>query len=103
MSFSSWLASSTVGLTLQLITQWKTMLVLALQSFNRSYIRGEQKKKSDVDILIDYNEKEKFSLFDLMDLSDHLSKLLGVNVDIALKRSLKTIIGYFILKEVVYI
>ncbi|MBM2816915.1 MAG: nucleotidyltransferase [Ignavibacteria bacterium] len=68
-----------------------------------SYVRGEQKKKSDIDILIDYDRNEKFSLFDLVDLGDYMSELLGVKVDVALKRSLKTVIGYYILKEVIYI
>ncbi|MGA2298488.1 MAG: nucleotidyltransferase family protein [FCB group bacterium] len=68
-----------------------------------SYVRGEQKKKSDVDILIDYDHSKGLSLFDIVDLTDHLTTLFGVKTDVALKNSLKTAIGYYILKEVVYI
>jgi predicted nucleotidyltransferase len=68
-----------------------------------SYIRGEQNEKSDIDILIDYNQRKRFSLFDMIDLNDYLTGLLRVKVDLALKRSLKTVIGYYILKEVQYI
>jgi uncharacterized protein len=68
-----------------------------------SYLRNEQDKNSDVDVLIDYDRKKKFSLYDLIDLKEYLTKKIGINVDVALKRTLKPVIGYYILKEVEYI
>jgi len=66
-----------------------------------SYVRGEQKKKSDVDILIDLSVP--ISLFGLIDLEDQLSELLCKKVDLVLKNELKPRIGEHILKEVIYI
>lgn len=52
-----------------------------------SYVRGEQKKKSDVDILIDL--AKPISLFGLIDLEDQLSELIGKKADLVLKNELK--------------
>jgi len=46
-----------------------------------SYARGEQKKKSDVDVLIEIKQKP-FSLFDLVGLEMELEKILGIKVDL---------------------
>lgn len=46
-----------------------------------SYARGEQKKNSDVDILIEVNGR-KFSLLDLVGLEMELKKSLGKKVDL---------------------
>lgn len=66
-----------------------------------SHVRGEQKKKSDVDILIDLTKP--ISLFGLIDLEDQLSTLIGKKVDLVLKNELKPRIGKNILKEVIYV
>ena len=66
-----------------------------------SYVRGEEVKKSDVDILVEF--KEPVGLFEFMDLEEYLEKLLGVKVDLVSKKALKPRIGEYILKEVVYI
>lgn len=68
-----------------------------------SYIRGEQTPESDLDVLIDYDHRRKFSLTDLIKLQNLLTEITGIKVDIALKRKLKTAIGYYILKEVEYL
>ena len=68
-----------------------------------SYVRGQQKKKSDIDILIDYDHEIGISLFEMMDLSEYLSDIFGKKVDLALKRTLKPVIGHYVLNEVVYI
>lgn len=68
-----------------------------------SFVKNEQTENSDLDILIDYDKKKKFSLLDVSCLQKYLSELLGMNVDIALKSSLKPAIGYYVLKEVKYI
>ena len=66
-----------------------------------SYVKGEQKKKSDIDILVEF--EEPIGLFAFMDLEENLSTLLGTKVDLVSKKALKPRIGEHILKEVVYI
>ncbi len=66
-----------------------------------SYVRGEQSERSDVDILVDFCETP--SLFEFIELEMYLSDLLGVKVDLVMKRALKPYIKQHILKEVVYI
>lgn len=68
-----------------------------------SYVRGEQKKKSDLDILVEFEEDAKLSLLDVVGLQNELSGLLGVKVDLVEKKTLKPYIGQHILKEVVYV
>jgi len=66
-----------------------------------SYVRGEQKKKSDVDILVSFYEP--ISLFEFMDMEEFLTQILGVKVDLVSKKALKPRIGKYILNMVVYI
>jgi predicted nucleotidyltransferase len=66
-----------------------------------SYLRGDQKKKSDVDILVDF--EKTVSLFEFLALEGELSKLTGKKVDLVMKTALKPQIGKRILNEVVYI
>jgi len=63
-----------------------------------SYVRGEQRKKSDVDVLVEFEEPVGF--FEFIALEDYLSDLLGVKVDLVSKKALKPRIGERILKEV---
>ncbi|GAB5047458.1 nucleotidyltransferase family protein [Thermodesulfovibrio sp. TK110] len=66
-----------------------------------SYVRGEQKKKSDLDILVDFYEVP--DLWSFIELQDFLSKELKVKVDLVMKSALKPYIGKIILQEVIYI
>ena len=66
-----------------------------------SYARGEQKKSSDVDVLVVFEEPIGF--FRFMKLEEHISDLLGIKVDLVTKNALKPRIGRHILKEVVAI
>lgn len=66
-----------------------------------SYVRGEQRDDSDIDVLIDLERPPRISLIGLVELEAHLSDLLGVNVDLAIKDNLKRRIGERILNEVV--
>jgi predicted nucleotidyltransferase len=66
-----------------------------------SYVRGMQRRGSDVDVLVEF--EEPIGLFDFMDLEDYLSGLLGVRVDLVSKKALKPVIGEYILSEVVYV
>ena len=65
-----------------------------------SYVRGEQKKRSDIDILVEF--QEPIGLFKFMDLEEYLAELLGVKVDLVSKKALKPRIGEHIMKEVIY-
>jgi len=64
-----------------------------------SYVRGEQKKKSDLDVLVEFERAP--SLFVYGELEDHLSDLVGIKVDLVMKKTLKPHIGRNILAEVV--
>ena len=67
-----------------------------------SYSRGEQRKSSDIDVLVEYYEAP--SMFEYLDLEEFLSKILnGIKVDLVMKNSLKRYIGERILSEVIYI
>ena len=68
-----------------------------------SYVKGKQKERSDLDILVEFEEDAKLSLLDVVGLEIELSDLLGVKVDLVEKKNLKPYIGRHILKEVVYV
>ena len=65
-----------------------------------SYVRGEQRKGSDVDILVEF--EKPISLLEFMSLERRLSELTGRKVDLVMKTALKPKIGERILEEVVY-
>lgn len=68
-----------------------------------SYIRGEQRKKSDVDILVEFEADARMDLLTFIELENNLSDLLGIKVDLVMKTALKPRIGKRILEEVVYL
>jgi len=75
----------------------------AVRSFGLfgSYVRGEQGKKSDLDILVDFLRPP--GMFKFLDLERELSALLGVRVDLVQKDALKPAIGRRILHEVIVV
>jgi len=66
-----------------------------------SFVRGEQKKRSDIDILVEYSELP--DLLKLIELENRLQKLLKRKVDLIEKSGIRTELKEIILKEVVYI
>lgn len=68
-----------------------------------SYIKGKEKKGSDLDILVEFEESANLSLLDFVGLENYLSKALGIKVDLVEKTTLKPRIGKHILEEVVKI
>ncbi len=64
-----------------------------------SFIRGEQKKGSDLDILVEFYDT--IDLFKYIELENFLSKKTGVKVDLVMKDTLKPRIKDRILKEAV--
>jgi predicted nucleotidyltransferase len=66
-----------------------------------SYVREEQSSDSDLDILIELEEPPRISLLGLVNLQNYLSDLLGVKVEVAIKKNLKPRLSPYILQEVV--
>ncbi len=66
-----------------------------------SYVRSEQKGRSDIDIFVEL--KPKFRTFDnFMDLKFHLQKLTSKKVDLVIKNSIRKELKPIILKEAVH-
>ena len=53
-----------------------------------SFVRGQQNRKSDVDIAIEYDESKRKTLLDLVRLEDELSKVFKRKVDLGIFSSL---------------
>lgn len=51
-----------------------------------SYARGEEKPKSDIDILVEFSERK--SLLDLVGIEQELSDTLGIKVDLLTEKSI---------------
>lgn len=66
-----------------------------------SYARGNPRKKSDVDILVDFSESP--DMFEFIKLEDYLSNLIRIKVDLITKKALKPLIRDEILKATLYI
>ena len=68
-----------------------------------SYVRGEQKDDSDIDLLVDF-EKEKKTFDNFMNLCFYLDELFsGKKVEVVTTGGLSKYIGPYILKEVEYV
>jgi predicted nucleotidyltransferase len=68
-----------------------------------SYVRNEQNKGSDLDILVNLGETPRVDLLDLVNLERYLSEILDIKVDVAIKSSLRKRIRQRILSEAVSI
>lgn len=67
-----------------------------------SFVRGEQKPDSDVDILVEFEHGQR--TFDhFMELSFLLEDVLGRRVELVTPESLSPYIGPYILQEVEYV
>jgi predicted nucleotidyltransferase len=64
-----------------------------------SYARGKEKKKSDVDILIQVRKRKKFSLLDLVGLEQELEDKLKKKVDLLTYKGLSPYLKDSILKS----
>lgn len=65
-----------------------------------SLVRGEEKRKSDVDILVEFHKPIGF--FKFLELEEYLEKIIGRKVDLVSKKALKPRIGKYILDEVIF-
>jgi predicted nucleotidyltransferase len=66
-----------------------------------SYVRDQQRKKSDIDILVSFSRD--IDLFDFLDLREFLEERLHHKVDLVMESALKPAIGKRILSEVEYV
>ena len=66
-----------------------------------SFVRGENKKDSDIDILVDLPRGK--SLFDLVDLQTKLKEAFGRDIDVITYNSLHPFLKKYILSEQVKI
>jgi len=66
-----------------------------------SYARGEQSRKSDLDLLITFCQP--YSLWELLDVKEFLTKKLRLKVDLVPKDSIKLILKEQITQEAILI
>jgi predicted nucleotidyltransferase len=64
-----------------------------------SYARGEHRKRSDVDILVDFSEPLGWEFFDL---KEYLQEKLGMKVDLATEGALRVEYKEQVLREVIF-
>jgi len=53
-----------------------------------SFVKGEQNKKSDIDVAIEFDKDKGKSLFDLVRIEDELTKIFRRKVDLGIFSSL---------------
>jgi predicted nucleotidyltransferase len=68
-----------------------------------SFVRGEQKRRSDVDILVEFHGRDIPGLLKLSEMERYLQRLLKTKVDLVIKSGIRSELKKGILKEVVYI
>ncbi|MBI3353798.1 MAG: nucleotidyltransferase family protein [Nitrospirae bacterium] len=51
-----------------------------------SYIKGEEKPESDIDVIVEFSEKK--SLLELVRMERELSEILGIKVDLLTEKSI---------------
>ncbi len=66
-----------------------------------SFVRGEEREESDIDILVEFEEVP--GLIKFIEIEEYLSKLLGRKVDLVRKPAIRKELSHRILKEVVYV
>lgn len=66
-----------------------------------SYVRHDHTKRSDVDLLIEFEETARIGLFEFVKLKNELTALLGIKVDLIEKEALSGRILENVMKEVV--
>ncbi len=66
-----------------------------------SCARGEQSRRSDLDILVEFEEDQPLTLIQFIALENDLSSLTGRKVDLVEKSALKPAIGRRILAEAI--
>lgn len=68
-----------------------------------SFVRSEEKRRSDVDILVEFDQRNIPGLLKLIEMERYLEKLLKKKVDLVRKGGIRPELRKGVLKEVVYI
>lgn len=68
-----------------------------------SFVRGEQRERSDIDILVEFDQRNIPGLLKFIEMERYLEKLLRKKVDLVRKGGIRPELRKIILKEVVYI
>lgn len=66
-----------------------------------SYVRGEEREDSDLDILVEFEKPLRIDLIGFIEVENYLSDILDIKVDLVMKDDLKPRIGERILTEMV--
>ncbi len=66
-----------------------------------SFVRGDQRKKSDIDVLVNFDDGA--TLFDWVGAGQYLEKKLGRKVDVVSRRALRKEFREAVFKERVHI
>ena len=64
-----------------------------------SYVRNQQKKRSDIDLLVEFEETP--DLLKFIEIEEYLAKLIGVKVDLVRRPVLRKELRKQILKEAI--
>ena len=66
-----------------------------------SYAHGQQKTKSDLDLLVEFDDTVPLSLFDIAGIEYELSGLVGIPVDLVGRNAIRPALRQCILDEAV--
>jgi len=80
----------------------KRFLVETIGIFG-SYSRKEQKKNSDIDLLVTFVEPNDIDLVDFIEIKQFLERKLKMKVDLVTRSALKPMIRDRILEETIYV
>jgi len=64
-----------------------------------SFVRGKQRRKSDIDIAIEFDKNSRKTLLDLIRIEKELSKIFGRKVDLGILSSINPHIIEYVKKE----
>jgi hypothetical protein len=97
---------SSVGRSKMSIEEIKKKILPALKkygvekaAFFGSFARGEQREGSDLDILVEFKDRESKTLLDLVGLELELEEVLNHKVDVLTYNSIHPLLRTHILKE----
>jgi len=76
---------------------------ISLMAIFGSFVRSEENKRSDVDIAIEFTNKRRKNLFDLVHIEDELGKVFGRKVDLGILSAINPYIIEDVRKEMLVI
>lgn len=76
--------------------------VVSLEIFG-SYVRNEQTEKSDLDLLVEFDENNYPKYGEFLKLENYLSQLVDLKIDLVPKDCLKPFLKKYILSEAVLV